>query len=290
LIFTHSLYTGFDDFISIIIAKIAIKIKKSHGVNRLDPEDDFNFCVEVFHDLILTEPSDEQTILALDSKIKWDDIKGNVLDIGGIDIGTTGFLIECLRYFKHDQNNEFFKLDSSAPDFVARFSTLFNDTTLSSSMFRTALIFLYHQHESDIPGLYGSLVFLISFGLSRNRSFREMNWTRRGPVVSGALLDNNGLIQQLNESSARLMCEILTAKVKDKLDPKHLSAELSSVVGKSYSHIPQMVAVINQVEYKEMTPVQLIGRAMAERTEVPWEALLHQLLLLLLLLSRLIFN
>jgi hypothetical protein len=62
-------------------------------------------------------------------------------------------------------------------------------------------------------------------------------------------------------------------KIRDGLDPEALSNEIRLLVNQSFSHIPQLIAVSGQVEYKGLAPIQLIGRAMAERTEVPWDSL-----------------
>jgi hypothetical protein len=47
-------------------------------------------------------------------------------------------------------------------------------------------------------------------------------------------------------------------------------------VNLSYSHVPQLIAVSSQSEYKGLTPIQVIGRAIAERTEIPWAHLLDR--------------
>lgn len=77
----------------------------------------------------------------------------------------------------------------------------------------------------------------------------------------------------MSESSAHTLCELIDSKVRDGLNPDELSAEILQVVNQAYTHVPQLDAVTGQVQFKTLTPLQFIGRAIAERTEIPWRSL-----------------
>ena len=113
----------------------------------------------------------------------------------------------------------------------------------------------------------------MAFALSRSSNFRSQSWGRRFTEVQRQLLTGNLLLNSLSEGSVRELSALLDMKIRDGLDPEALSGEIRLLVNQSFSHVPQLIAVSGQVEYKGLVPVQLIGRAMAERSEVPWDAL-----------------
>jgi hypothetical protein len=70
---------------------------------------------------------------------------------------------------------------------------------------------------------------------------------------------------------------LIDAKIKDGLNPEILAREILMIVNQSFTHIPQLVAVSSQTEFKGLAPIQSIGRAISKRSEIPWEALLEKL-------------
>jgi hypothetical protein len=72
------------------------------------------------------------------------------------------------------------------------------------------------------------------------------------------------------------MSDLLDAKIRDGLDLDRLRNEISNVVNQAYTHVPQLIAVTSQADFKGLTPLQVTGRAIAEQTEIPWENLLNK--------------
>lgn len=72
------------------------------------------------------------------------------------------------------------------------------------------------------------------------------------------------------------MSVLIDAKIRDGLDPDILTKEINSIVSQSFTHVPQLVAVASQVDFKGLAPIQLIGRAISERIEIPWDMLFER--------------
>ena len=149
-------------------------------------------------------------------------------------------------------------------------------TPLESPILKAALAHMVLKVEPHIAGCYGGLIFSLSFSLSRTSNFQIQNWTKRFTEVHLILLNDNGLLPTLSESSARELSQFIDSRIKDGLNPENLVQEISGIVNQSYSYIPQMIAVANQTGFKGLTPIQLISRALSERTDVPW-ALIFEL-------------
>jgi hypothetical protein len=156
-------------------------------------------------------------------------------------------------------------------DHVQNISGLLRTEKLTPYLFKASLIMLLLGGEQDIVNSFGGLLFLMAFSLSRSSGFRTQNWTRRYNEVERQLLSDNRVLSFLSENSAKALYQLIYSKVRDGLDVQILFDELSNAINQSFGYIPQMVALINQAEFKGMAPLQLIGRGIAERTEIPWE-------------------
>lgn len=144
---------------------------------------------------------------------------------------------------------------------------------MSEAFYKAGITYLILVSENDIAGCYGGLLFLLAFSLSRTSNFRSQSWGRRFTDIQRQLLVGNTLLNSLSEGSARELSVLLDTKIKDGLDPNTLTREINSIVSQSFSHVPQLVAVASQVDFKVLAPIQLIGRAISERTEIPWDTL-----------------
>lgn len=166
------------------------------------------------------------------------------------------------------------KLDSKSENYSREMSRSLNTAKLIAPLLKAGICYLSIQSEGDVSVCYGGLLFLLAFSLARVRGFTTVNWTRRINEVQRLVLMNNNLLSTLAENSARDLSDLIQAKVLDGLDPDLLTAEIKQVAHKSYSYIPQLIACVNQVQYSGLTPIQIISRALSERSEVPWSATL----------------
>ena len=144
---------------------------------------------------------------------------------------------------------------------------------MSEAFYKAGITYLILVSENDIAGCYGGLLFLLAFSFSRTSNFRSQSSGRRFTDIQRQLLVGNTLLNSLSEGSARELSVLLDTKIKDGLDPNTLTREINSIVSQSFSHVPQLVAVASQVDFKGLAPIQLIGRAISERTEIPWDTL-----------------
>jgi hypothetical protein len=235
-------------------------------------ENDFLICVELFSRAIDTYP-DNSDRDQVNEKISWGTINCDILNLDITNNDQAKVYIGLAKHYGLAAPNVIFGLDTTSVDLYRDLNRQLPKELLSSPLYKAGVTYLILMSEGDIAGCYGGLLFQLSFALSRTANFRSQSWGRRFTVVQRQLLAGNMLLNSLSEGSAREMSTLIDTKVRDGLDPEILSLEISSIVNQSFSHVPQLIAVTGQVEYKGLAPIQLIGRAMAERSEVPWDML-----------------
>lgn len=232
-------------------------------------------CIELFANAIDTnpDPSDSDQIM---TKISWETI---TCDIFNLDISNNvqaKIFIKLATHFGLTRPNPILNLDLESPDLYRDLNRLLPRETLSEAYYRAGITYLILISENDVAGCYGGLRFLLAFSLSRTSNFRSQSWGRRFVEIQRQLLVGNILLYSLSEGSAREMSVLIDTKIRDGLDPDILTKEINSIVSQSFTHVPQLVAGASQVDFKGLAPIQLIGCALSERTEIPWDTLFER--------------
>lgn len=264
---THNLITGI----------LAVQIKKNHNTTglRIEHEKDFLTCIELFSSAIDTKP-DPQDMDQIGTKISWGTITCDIFNLDIANNTQAKIFINLARHFGLAAPNPIFELNLASEDLFRELNRLFPKEPMSEIYYKAGITYLILVGENDIAGCYGGLLFLLAFSLSRTSLFRSQSWGRRFTDIQRKLLMGNTLLNSLSEGSARELSVLLDSKIKDGLDPDLLTKEFNSIVSQSFSHVPQLIAVASQVDFKGLAPIQLIGRAISERTEIPWETLLEK--------------
>jgi hypothetical protein len=227
--------------------------------------------VELFAKAIETYP-DQSDIGQISERIVWDTIQCEILNL---DIGNNEqakIFIALSKDFGLSATHAICGLSLTSEDLYKDLNRALAKEPLTSPLYKAGVAYLTLMSEGDIAGCYGGLLFLLAFALSRSSNFRSQSWGRRFVEIQRQLLTGHLLLNSLSEGSAREMSTLIDMKIRDGLDPEALSNEIRLIVNESFPHVPQLVAVSRQVEYKGLAPIQLIGRAMAERSEIPWDA------------------
>jgi hypothetical protein len=263
-----------NESLKLIQGVIAVSIKKGYNIGgtRVDQDSDFLMCVELFRDAIDTAP-DESYATQLSGIIPWNELTCGTFNL---DITTNDQAKSFLALAKNyglESEHEISKLVSTDPNFHRELNKSLAKAVMDTPLYKAGVTYLVLVSERDVPGCYGGLLFLLSFAFSRSSNFRSQSWGRRFTEVQRQLLPGNTFLHSLSEGSARELSSFIDTKVRDGLDPDILSKEIQYIVTQSFSHIPQLVAVSTQVEFKGLTPIQIIGRAMGERSEIPWDSL-----------------
>jgi hypothetical protein len=260
--------------LQLIQGTFSVTIKKQHTVSavKIDQENDFLICVEIFAKAIDTQP-DPAEVIQINERVSWNDLHCGLLNLDITTNDQAKMFIALSKQFGLQAEKEIYKLPVASDNLYKELNKILNKEPLDTPLYKASITYLIPMSENDVAGCVGGLLFLLSFSLSRSSNFRYQSWGRRFTEIQRQLLTGNLLLNSLSEGSARELSALLDMKIRDGLDPEALSHEIRFLVNQSFSHIPQLIAVSGQVEYKGLAPIQLIGCAMAERTEVPWDSL-----------------
>jgi hypothetical protein len=200
----------------LIESLIAVQVKKnilSTSV-KMEQDDDFLTCIEFFQQGIDTTPTDSQKT-KLSGMITLDIINCDVVDL---EFGTKDqvqLFHALLRAQGVAATANIMVLEGEGHERVRSLNRKFPKVLMTKELFISSLILKVIIHEDQVSNAVGSLIFLLSFCLSRSNNFRSQNWTRRYTEVQRQLLMDNNLVISLSESSARELCSLIDAKIRD---------------------------------------------------------------------------
>jgi hypothetical protein len=258
--------------VKLIVGTIAINIKKFYceGDDRLGFDNDLLISIEVFATALHTLPVSSEEEELLRGKFKWNTI---LCDVLGIEFEND---IQCKQFKKLavelglEATNDLLKIDELNPGFYRDANRVLLKLPLNPYLFQAGVIYSTAFSAHDIFNCYGGLLFLLAFSLSRVTNFSSPGWVRRSGEIQRQLLQGNGLLSSLSESSARELSSLIDAKIKDGCDPAILCQEISDAVNRTYTHVPQLIAVSGHFKCKGLASIQIIARAIGKRTDVPW--------------------
>jgi len=265
------------ELLNLVAAVIAVNIKRNHtaGGERIEYENDFLVCIEVFADALHSQPVDLPARVALERKIAWGEITCDVL---GVELDSNEQLQQfqalCTKFGLSD--HELLRIEPKTEGAYRDANRLLLKLPMTKALYLAGVVYFAATNSDSASNCYGGLLFLISFSFTRTENFQTANWNRRSQEVTRTLLNNNQLLTSLAESSARELSRLLLQKVQDGLDPAAFKDEITRVVEGGYKAVPQLQALAGQATFKGMTSLQVISRAIAERTEVPWSLLLSK--------------
>lgn len=235
---------------------ISVSIKRNNSLSslRIDQENDFLICVELFSRAIDTYP-DDSDVHQINERISWDTVTCDILNLDITSNDQAKMYIALAKHYGLRAPNEIFGMDITSGELYRNLNRQLPKEPLSSPLYKAGVTYLILMSEGDIAGCYGGLLFLLAFSLSRTANFRSQSWGRRFTEVQRQLLVGNMLLNSLSEGSAREMSILIDTKIRDGLDPDALSGEIRSIVNQSFSHVHQLIAVTGQVEYKGLAPI-----------------------------------
>jgi len=258
------------------IAAINIKKTFSENAERIEVENDLLMCIEVFSSLLNTTPPSPQVESALNQQILWDQIDCSIF---GIEF-TNDNQVKQFRALSKNAglrvDHDLVKTPTDTSENFRDFNRSFQKTKVTPELFTACIFYSVLTCANDVSNCYGGLLFLLSFSVSRVSNFRSQGWVKRYNAIQQELLKDNQLLTSLSETSARDLSLLIDTKVKDGLDPSNIAHEISRWVSKSYNHVPQLVALAGQTTYKGLTGLQMIARAISERSDVPWVGLFER--------------